>query len=157
MFDPAFAGRYLPALLAEVKPTFHNIFAHPDWLYHPEEATSRYTASAQVIGDTLEVSHNWALTSLRQAFLKSKATLVWEPLLRALSKIDPEFHRSNWERYLRLALFCCPTLVMNLCAHAQRHNPTSSLLGLSIAIMCGSEPEAGQEDPISEFIRRIAP
>ncbi|MCA8933479.1 MAG: hypothetical protein KDA49_13465, partial [Rhodospirillaceae bacterium] len=34
-FDPAFAGRHVPALLAEVKATFHNVFAHPFWLYDP--------------------------------------------------------------------------------------------------------------------------
>src|SRR5262245_42198823 len=28
-FDPAFAGHHIPALLAEIKATFHNIFAHP--------------------------------------------------------------------------------------------------------------------------------
>jgi hypothetical protein len=32
-FDPAFAGSHVPALLAEIKATFHNIFAHPFWLY----------------------------------------------------------------------------------------------------------------------------
>lgn len=32
-FDPAFAGEHVPTLLAEVKTTFHNIIAHPLWLY----------------------------------------------------------------------------------------------------------------------------
>ncbi len=35
-FDPAFAGSHVPSLLAEVKSTFHNILAHPLWLYDPE-------------------------------------------------------------------------------------------------------------------------
>jgi hypothetical protein len=38
MFDPAFAGEHVPALLADVKATFHNVFAHPLWLYHPGRA-----------------------------------------------------------------------------------------------------------------------
>lgn len=156
MFDPAFAGRHLPALLAEVKPTFHNIFAHPEWLYHPDEAATRYTANARWNGTTLEVTHDWSLTPLRRAFLESKTQLIWQPLLRALAKLDPQFASSSWERYLRCALFCCPTLVMNLCAGAARHNPTSSLVGLSIAMMCGSEPVVG-EDLVSELMLAIAP
>ena len=45
----------------------------------------------------------------------------------------------DWERYVRLAMFCCPTLVMNLRAGADRHGETSSLLGLSVAVTCGHE------------------
>ncbi len=157
MFDPAFAGRHLPALLAEIKATFHNIFAHPEWLYYPEDAATRFSGSARLNGRTLEITHDWALTSLRRAFLETKTRLVWQPLLRALAQRDPAFAGSGWERYLRLALFCCPTLVMNLCAGAQRHNPISSLVGLSIAMMCGSEPEPGQSDDVSDFLERITP
>ena len=43
MFDPAFAGEHVPALLADVKATFHNVFAHPFWLYHPDEADRRFS------------------------------------------------------------------------------------------------------------------
>ena len=38
LFDPAFAGAHMPALIAEAKATFHNILAHPDWLYFPGTA-----------------------------------------------------------------------------------------------------------------------
>ncbi len=51
-FDPAFAGAHVPTLLAEVKTTFHNMLAHPLWLYDPEEAAERYTASATLEGAT---------------------------------------------------------------------------------------------------------
>src|SRR5215510_5468804 len=51
LFDPAFAGEHVPALLAEVKPTFHNIFAHPYWLYEPQVAATRFEARVRRRGD----------------------------------------------------------------------------------------------------------
>lgn len=155
-FDPAFAGAHVPALLAEVKPTFHNILAHPLWLYHPQEA--RVHATARREGDVLVVEHDWAPTPLRRAFLVSKAEHYWRPLLAALS--DRGMLPADWQRIMRLALFCCPTLVMNLSAGcgmgAAIHTPATSLVGLSIAVMCGSAPSAG-EDRIGAFFRTIAP
>ena len=71
-FDPAFAGAHLPALLAEIKPTFHNIFAHPDWLYHPADAALELRGQATVRNGVLEVEHDWELPALRAAFLESK-------------------------------------------------------------------------------------
>lgn len=149
-FDPAFAGAHLPALLAEIKPTFHNIFAHPDWLYHPDDAAMQLKGNAVVRGDALEVEHDWEPTPLRQAFLDSKQRHVWKPLLAS-----PLLAGQAWERYVRLALFCCPTLVMNLRAGAARHNAITSLVGLSIAMMCGSECDRG-DDLVSRFIAEIA-
>src|SRR5262249_34964707 len=43
LFDPAFAGDDIPALLGEIKATFHNIFAHPFWLYTPELAEKAFS------------------------------------------------------------------------------------------------------------------
>ncbi len=57
---------------------------------------------------------------------------------------------------VRLGLFLCPTLVMNLRAGIGKHNPVSSLIGLSTAVSVGSEPEAG-EDLISRFLDAIDP
>ncbi len=152
-FDPAFAGATLPALLAEIKPTFHNIFAHPDWLYHASEVASQYTARATLSEGILDVQHNWAPSPLREQFLDAKIEHIWQPLLAAMNRNNQL--PTDWQRYLRLALFCCPTLVMNLRAGADRHNPISSLIGLSIAMMCGSEGDA--PDTISDFIERITP
>ncbi len=150
-FDPAFAGAHLPALLAEIKPTFHNILAHPDWLYHPEESESQIEATARLVDGALEVTHDWDLTPLRREFLQTKEEEIWKPLLQRVAPDHPD-----WQRYLRLALFCCPTLVMNLTAGAARHNPTTSLLGLSIAMMCGSPCEKN-DDLITAFLNRITP
>ncbi|MBX6324194.1 MAG: hypothetical protein IRY94_20455, partial [Rhodospirillaceae bacterium] len=153
-FDPAFAGEHVPALLAEVKPTFHNIFAHPFWLYDAPVAAERFQARVRRSGDLLEVEHDWRLTPLRRTFLDAKARLLWRPLLAALARrgrLPP-----TWRRILRLALFCCPTLVMDLRAGGMSgHNPVSSAIGLATAVMVGVEPEG--EDEVSRFLDAIDP
>ena len=58
---------------------------------------------------------------------------------------------------MKLALFCCPTLVMNLRAGAGTHNPVSSAIGLAVAVMMGSEPEPGVSDVLSEFLDGLEP
>ncbi|MGH6962478.1 MAG: hypothetical protein ACREE7_18520 [Dongiaceae bacterium] len=153
-FDPAFAGRHVPALLAEIKATFHNIFAHPLWLYDAPLADRRYHVSLSVAGDVIAVTHDWRLSPLRRAFLESKAALVWRPLLAALAARG--LLPAEWRRIVRCALFCCPTLVMDLRAGGGAdHTPVSSALGLAIAIMAGSEP--GAPDIVSEFLDAIDP
>jgi hypothetical protein len=155
LFDPAFAGEHVPALLAEVKPTFHNIFAHPYWLYEPQVAATRFQARVQRRGDVLAIETDWALSPLRTAFLARKAALLWRPLLaemQARGQLLPD-----WRRQLKLALFCCPTLVMNLRAGVGAHNPLSSAIGLGIAVMMGSAPMEGAGDVLSAFLDAIEP
>jgi hypothetical protein len=155
-FDPAFAGTQVSALLAEVKATFHNIFAHPLWLYSPEQATRRYTARAQVQGSIVDVATDWQISPLRERFLREKATRLWRPLLRELAARD--LLAPDWRSTLRCALFCCPALVMDLRAGAAGgHTPVSSAIGLSVAVASGSEPTPGSCDRISEFLDTIAP
>lgn len=149
-FDPAFAGSAIPSLLAEIKATFHNIFAHPCWLYEPQDAAKRYSVTVSVQNNQINVTHNWQLTPLREAFLVSKGDLYWKPLLAALKAKGwlPE----DWQRIIRLALFCCPTLVMDLRAGAAaQHNPVSSAIGLSVAVMLGSEGD----DDFSEWLNNL--
>lgn len=160
LFDPAFAGDEVPALLAEVKATFHNIFAHPHWLYHPELAGARRRISARVEGETLVLDHDWALSPLREAFLASKIEEVWRPLLAELRRrglLVPE-----WERILRCAMFCCPTLVLDLSPRPAQEGRAGrsdqvALLSLAIALMAGSPPAGDGEDPFTRFIAAIAP
>jgi hypothetical protein len=154
LFDPAFAGEHVPALLAEVKPTFHNIFAHPYWLYEPAVAASRFRANVERRGDVLAIETDCVLSPLRQAFLDGKRDLLWRPLLAALRKRGqlPD----DWRRVMKLALFCCPMLVMNLRSGAGVHNPVSSAIGLAVAAVMGGEPEGGS-DPLSRFLDGIAP
>jgi hypothetical protein len=69
---------------------------------------------------------------------------------------------ADWRRRLKLALFCCPTLVMNLRSGgtmigAGAHNPVSSAIGLGIATMMGSAPQSGAGDVLSAFLDAIEP
>ena len=153
-FDPAFAGEHIPVLLAEVKTTFHNIFAHPDWLYDSKESDVK--ASCKVEGNQIIVTHDLQLPALRAEFLRSKIENFWKPIMQEL--MAREQLPNDWEQYVRAAFFCCPTLVMNLRANQgsvqNSHTPQTSLFGLSMSIMLASAPENGQ-DIISKFFKDI--
>lgn len=155
-FDPAFAGDKVPSLVAEVKSTFHNIFAHPFWLYNPEMAAARYRASVHLSGDRLEITTDWPPGAARLRMLQVKAEHFWKPWLATLA--DRGMLPEDWEQVIRTGLFLSPTLVMNLNAGegAERHNPISSAIGLSVAIAAGSVPTAG-EDVFTRFFEQIRP
>jgi hypothetical protein len=155
-FDPAFAGDHVPSLLAEVKATFHNIFAHPYWLYNPELAAGHFTASVRLDGHRLLIDTDWRLTRLREALLQTKARHYWKPWLATLSA--RQMLPDDWEDVIRLGLFLSPTLVMNLRAGegADRHNPVSSAIGLAIALACASRPVFGR-DMLADFFASITP
>ena len=153
-FDPAFAGEHVPTLLAEVKTTFHNILAHPLWLYDPEELQQRYAAMARYESGTLSIETDWALSAIRRDLLIQKMTEVWKPLLALLK--SKSLLPDDWRDVVRYGLFLCPTLVMNLRAGASRHNPTSSLIGFANAVRAGAEP-LGQADELSTLFDAIAP
>ncbi|MGH3398029.1 MAG: hypothetical protein ACRDPO_25410, partial [Streptosporangiaceae bacterium] len=152
LFDPAFAGSDLPALLAPVKATFHNVFAHPFWLYHPREAAGRIGVEVSIGDEVIEVSDDAGLPPLRQEIARSVAGLVWAPLLRELAgrgELPPD-----WRATVRAALACCPLLVTNLLAPA-RPDPVR-YLGLARTVMAGSEPANG-EDPVSRLLDSVSP
>ncbi|KRB58389.1 hypothetical protein ASE04_27755 [Rhizobium sp. Root708] len=153
-FDPAFAGEHIPTLLAEVKATFHNILAHPYWLYEPAVLQEKASASARYENGTLYADFDWRLSPVRQSLLQAKAETMWKPLLATLKQRG--LLPADWRQVIRLGLFLCPTLVMNLRAGAATHNPTSSLIGFSVAVMTGSDPIEG-EDAITHFLASIDP
>ncbi|GLK83328.1 hypothetical protein [Ancylobacter defluvii] len=153
-FDPAFAGAKVPALLAEVKATFHNVFAHPFWLYDPADATQLFSAMARLEPGMLIVETDWTLSPVREGLLEVKAREVWQPLLTELKRRG--LLPADWREVIRLGLFLCPTLVMNLRAGTRSHTPVSSLIGLSVAVMVGSAPLAG-EDVMTRFLDAITP
>ncbi len=153
-FDPAFAGSHVPTLLAEIKATFHNIFAHPLWLYDPAEAASRYRAEATFTDGVLDIVTDWQPSRVRLGLLEVKAETFWRPMLASLA--ERGLLPADWREVVRLALFLCPTLVMNLRAGATSHNPVSSLIAFSVAVMVGSEPVAG-EDVVTRFLDAIDP
>lgn len=152
LFDPAFAGRHVPALLAEAKASFHNVFAHPFWLYEPDHASTVFTARASKTGDLIEVETDYRLSALRRAFLESKAECFWRPLLAELRRRG--WLADNWRQIVRSALFCCPTLVMNLLAtEGSSHTPVTSLIAFSQAIKAAVGPANGAEDDVEAFLR----
>ncbi|HEY7549522.1 MAG TPA: hypothetical protein VH913_08395 [Hyphomicrobiaceae bacterium] len=152
LFDPAFAGKVIPALLGEVKATFHNVFAHPLWLYTPDLANEAYRVSAEFDGGRIVVTHDWSLSELRRQFLRLKLERYWRPLLLHLKGLGalPD----DWEAILRCALFCCPTLVMSQLAGPGR-TPSVSLLGFAVATTCGSVPEGTANDAVSPFFAEL--
>ena len=97
-----------------------------------------------------------SMPALRKEFLASKLENFWKPVL--LELVAKDLLPDDWERYVRAALFCCPTLVMNLRAGAgtasNTHTVNTSLLGLSMAIMLLSQPESGA-DEVSEFFNNL--
>ncbi len=137
-YDPAFAGTNIPSLLAEVKSTFHNIYAHPFWLYEPDRAAAHFSATARREGERLLIDTDWAPTAIRRDLLAVKTQAFWQPWIATLAQrgLLPE----DWREVLRLALFLCPALVMNLRAGAGRHNRISSAIGFAVAVMAGSRP-----------------
>jgi hypothetical protein len=132
-FDPAFAGRHHP-LLDLTKPLFHNVFAM--WMYFPSEKAKDLRILWQERGGQIEVEYDYQLHSVREMFLRSKIENVLVPVLQELA--HRSWLRSDWRRYLKSALFCCPFLTMNL-SDATRFPPAISLLGLCMSIEMGAE------------------
>ncbi|MBK0329711.1 hypothetical protein I5535_20900 [Rhodobacteraceae bacterium F11138] len=155
-FDPAFAGNKVPSLLAEVKSTFHNVFAHPFWLYNPELAEQAFTASVRLADGALHIDTDWRPSPVRGSLLGAKARAFWAPWLRTLK--DKDLLPDDWEDVIRAGLFLSPTLVMNLNAGEtrDRHNPVSSAIGLSVALSAASRPVRGA-DMFTEFFDTIRP
>jgi Ser/Thr protein kinase RdoA (MazF antagonist) len=155
-FDPAFAGDAVPSLLAEVKATFHNVFAHPFWLYDPEIAAERYEAHVDLKDGELRIDTTWRLGEVRRQLLQTKARHFWSPWLETLH--NDGLLPPDWVDVIRIGLFLSPTLVMNLNAGegADRHNPVSSAIGLSVALAAGSRPLASQ-DIFTQFFAEIKP
>jgi hypothetical protein len=153
-FDPAFAGTAVPALLAEVKSTFHNIFAHPFWLYTPELAQARFQARVRRQAGQLIIETDWHLNAVRRGLLDVKVRHFWGPWLATLA--EQSLLPADWEDVIRLALFLCPTLVMSLRAGdgAETHNPVSSAIGLSVALAAGSRPIDGR-DMFTDMFQRL--
>jgi hypothetical protein len=136
-FDPAFAGRHSP-LLDLTKPLFHNVFAI--WMYYPHDVARRLSIQCEVSGQTIKVQHNFAPIEIRQALFRSKMWLVLKPLLQELDRRG--WLPSDWRTYLKLALFCCPLLTMNL-SDQQRFPPPITLLGLCLCMEMGSTGTVG--------------
>lgn len=152
-FDPAFAGLHSP-LLDLVKPLFHNVFAM--WMYFPQEKRASTKIAMQL--DTQPgqavcvVDYDYDLPAVRHMFLQSKATHTLVPILRLLQASGALL--DDWRTHLKLALFCCPFLTMNLADHT-RFPPEISLLGLAMAVEMGAESH-GQRSLIDQTLNDVA-
>lgn len=148
-FDPAFAGRHHP-LLDLAKPLFHNVFAM--WMYYPAEQAARSEVAVQVSAEgRWQVEHDYSLPPVRQLFFSSKLERVLLPLLRELEA--RAWLRPDWRAFLKLALFCCPLLTMNL-TDRSRFPPTMALLGLGQAIETGAE-SAGRRSRLDQALDEL--
>ena len=148
-FDPAFAGQHHP-LLDLAKPLFHNVFAM--WMYYPhEKAALTKVAIREGEDGRWQVEHDYDIPPVRELFFSSKLERVLLPLLRELAARD--WLRPDWRSYLKLALFCCPLLTMNL-ADSSRFPPSISLLGLGQAIEMGAD-SAGQRSRLDQALDEV--
>jgi hypothetical protein len=131
-FDPAFAGRHSP-FLDLAKPLFHNVFAI--WMYFPQEIVSTLSVKLDIQDGKVIFDHNFTPSAVRVEFLRSKLQRVLTPLLGELDVRG--LLLSNWRKYLKLALFCCPFLTRNL-IDPEIFPPEITLLGLAMSIEMGS-------------------
>ena len=143
---PRLRGSHIPALLAEIKTTFHNVFAHPLWLYDRRRGPDIHRNLPARRRDPAG-GNRLASRLIRREVLAMKRDIVWRPLLGELRNREPA--SADWRRIIRLALFLCPTLVMNLRAGATTHNPVSSLIGFAVAVMVGERAACRQRRNIA--------
>ncbi len=131
-FDPAFAGRHSP-FLDLTKPLFHNVFAM--WMYFPKEIAAELSINWEIKDGKMVVEHDFKPSAIRVGFLRSKIQRVLKPLLEELQAKN--WLNPSWREYLKLALFCCPFLTMNL-SDRQKFPPEITLLGLATSVEMGS-------------------
>lgn len=149
-FDPAFAGRHHP-LLDLVKPLFHNVFAM--WMYYPDEKSTTLRINHAIDAETIRVDYDYDLHDIRQMFLSSKVERVLIPLLRSLHEMG--ILNDNWREYVKLALFCCPLLTMDLTDH-ERFPPEISLLGLVMSVEMGADSPLEHQHLIDQMLDSAA-
>lgn len=116
-FDPAFAGNCIPALLANIKSTFHDVYAHRFWVYEPKRADLSYELDFRLKKGKISITHNWRLPESRKKLMEIRAAHLWKPLLSALKKQD--LLQVNYRDFIKKALFSCPLLVKNLIDYNQ--------------------------------------
>ncbi len=155
-FDPAFAGRHSP-LLDLVKPLFHNVFAM--WMYFPHEKSRRMDFVSDRKDGVWYVAHDYfrhmdggnGLPPVRAIFLRSKVEQVLTPILRELKRRN--WLRDDWRAYLKVALFCCPFLTMNL-TDSDKFSPEIALLGLTMAVEMGAESK-GERSLVDNILDEV--
>ncbi|MDX2075098.1 MAG: phosphotransferase [bacterium] len=146
-FDPAFAGRH-PPLFDLAKPIFHNVFAM--WMYYPQVKKETTPIHVDVQDDTWHITYSYPLWSVRMMFLESKFERVLIPTIKMAK--ERGFLPDDWQKILRLALFCCPFLTLNL-ADANRFPPEISLLGLAMSVEMGGMSDKNN-DVLADWLNK---
>jgi len=135
-FDPAFASENIPALLAFIKTTYHDVFAHPLYLYEPKsiEKYLQIEFKIDLENKQIIVDNNFSLeehSPFRKELLELKFKTLWKPLINLLK--EKNLLIWNEKEFIKKALFCCPFLAVNL-INSDRYSPQVSILAMSIAI-----------------------
>ena len=140
-FDPAFAGLHQHALLSFIKSTFHDVFAHPFWLYDSPKVKPKL--NYEIKNKEVHLDFDWGFAEkapIRKEILDIKIKEVWQPLISLLKEKD--LLSGNYLEYTRLALFCCPFLVFNL-TDPGKYPEEKSLLALAKALEIGNRGMGG--------------
>jgi hypothetical protein len=148
-FDPAFAGRHSP-FLDLAKPLFHNVFAI--WMYFPKEIAANLAMKWEIKDDTIIVEHDFIPVQARVELLRSKLERVLKPLIQELKIRD--CLAPQWREYLKLALFCCPFLTMNL-SDTNKFPAEITLLGLAMSMEMGSSSLGNKKSLLDAELDRI--
>jgi hypothetical protein len=149
-FDPAFAGRHDP-LLDLAKPLFHNVFA--TWMYFPVEVAQTLHLEARLLGDTLYVEHDYALTPVRLGILQARVEQVLAPLLHETTARNTL--ATDWRAFLKSALLCCPLLTINL-ADSERMPAPVALLGLAFTVEMGGLVYRGEPSLLDAYLDTVS-
>jgi hypothetical protein len=104
-------------------------------MYLPKEVAKNLSIEGKIKENTIVVNHDFIPSKVRIALLRSKLERVLKPLIKELKSKD--CLDDKWREYLKLALFCCPFLTMNL-SDANKFSPEITLLGLAMSVEMGS-------------------
>jgi len=152
LFDPAFASENIPILLACVKTTFHDIFAHPFWLYESEKIKNKLKLDFEIKENKIKLTHNFDLkkiSPIRFEILKIKFEEIWYPLFKVLEQKN--LLQKDYKNFIKKALFCCPFLVFNL-LDRKKYSPKVSLLAFAKCVEMGTYTKSNL---IDDFLDNI--
>ncbi len=118
-------------------------------MYYPQEIAAELSINWEIKDGKMVVEHDFKPSAVRVGFLKSKIERVLKPLLEELQ--SKNLLHPCWREYLKLALFCCPFLTMNL-SDRLKFPPEITLLGLAISVEMGSSSLGDVDSFLDEFI-----
>ena len=153
-FDPAFASKNVPALLAFIKTTFHDVFAHPLYLYEPNKIEKYLKVDFKIDykNKIITFNNNFSLDKqapFRKELLKLKFKTLWKPLIDLLK--EQNLLEKSAKEFIKKALFCCPFLAVNLINY-EKFSSVVSMLAISIAIELWTSTEESEIDKMIDSV-----